>query len=84
MLCVISGAYWFYASDAGVWAAGLFDSRTHANLSTGFRAACMPRTQQCDGGVEGDGFRPFKAKSLCRPLSSRCRVALDRQRRNFR
>ena len=82
MLCVQSGANWNNASNAGVWAANLNNNRTNANNNTGFRADCMPRTQQCDGGVEGGGFRPFGAKSLCRPLSSRCRVALDRRRRN--
>ena len=83
MLCVISGANWNNTSNAGVWAANLNNNRTNANNNTGFRADCMPRTQQCDGGVEGDGFRPFKAKSLYRLFSSRSRKRFGRQQKSF-
>ena len=38
-LCVLSGAYWSYASVAGVWAANLGRHRTHALHDTGIRAA---------------------------------------------
>lgn len=82
MLCVLSGANWNNGANAGVWAANLNNNRSNANNNTGFRADYMPRTQQCDGGVEGDAFLPW-AKSLGRPLSSRCHAALDRQRGGF-
>ena len=40
-LCVLSGAAWSDASNAGVWAAGLLDGRTFAGVNTGFRAASL-------------------------------------------
>lgn len=80
MLCVLSGANWNNTSNAGVWAGNWNNNRTNANNNTGFRSDCMPRTQQCDGGVEGDDFRPW-AKSYCRPLSGRSAMRrLERQR----
>ena len=82
MLCVISGANWNNSANAGVWAANLNNNRTNANNNVGVRADCMPRTRKREGGVEGDGFRPARAKSWCRPLSSRCRVAFERQRKD--
>lgn len=72
MLCPISGGNWNNAANAGAWALNLNNVRTNSNNNVGFRAdSGLPRTQQCDGGPEGDAFPRAcsAAKSECRRLS---------------
>lgn len=69
MLCPISGGNWNNAANAGVWALNLNNVRTNSNNNIGFRAdSGLPRTQQCEGGPEGDAFLRARiaAKSECR------------------
>ena len=41
-LCVISGGYWDYGSDAGVWITNLLGFRTLSSNNVGLRSASYP------------------------------------------
>ena len=64
MLCPISGMNWDNGTNAGPWAVNLNNNRTNSNDNVGFCADSIPpETRQRDTGNEGDGFRPYMAKS---------------------
>lgn len=43
-LCAITGGYWAYGSNAGVWALNLSVARSYSGDSVGFRCAIYPTT----------------------------------------
>lgn len=89
-MCPIASGNWNNESNAGVWYVNCNNSRTTTNTNNGFRAAdSTPPHGPIQGrsGVKGDAFRlgaQAPAKSAGSRLSSRCRVALDRQAGGFR
>lgn len=66
-MCPIAGGNWNNASDAGVWALNLNNSRSNSNTNVGFRADSeTPRTPDGDGGAKGGVFlQGYPAKSVC-------------------
>jgi len=65
-MCPLSGGNWNNASDAGVWALNLNNTRSNSNNNVGFRSdSATPRALKRDGGAKGGVFLQRAAKSVC-------------------